>query len=84
MQPDVSELLLIDLWQAIELVGSVRERAGPVGHPGFLPRITNAEISLVAAISELMQSRGAISAKPRSGERLPASRQKIIRDGEFN
>jgi hypothetical protein len=57
MQADISELLLIDLWRAIELVGSVRERTGPVGQPGFLLKITNAEFSLAAAISELMQSR---------------------------
>jgi hypothetical protein len=56
MQADISELLLIDLWRAIELVGSVRERTGPVGQPGFLLRIINAELSLTAAISELMQS----------------------------
>jgi hypothetical protein len=54
-QPEVLEGLLIDLWQAVELVGKLVERTGPVGPARLLLSIENAELSLVTALSELMQ-----------------------------
>jgi hypothetical protein len=57
LQIDIGESSLIDIWQAIELVGSVRQRTDPVRPPEFLLSIANAEVSLVAAISELMHIR---------------------------
>ena len=56
-QYDMLETLLIELWRAIEITGTIQRDAKDIGGSGFLSSVARAELNLVEAMSGLMRAK---------------------------